>query len=910
MNATRWSGWVVCTALLVAATCTQASAENEACGAESIHLGPTESYDLKSPSYPSDVTTSLRCNWTITSARGAKIKLVIHDLRINHYTDSITIVNIRTPPNASSDYPLRHYREGKVQMVMSAGHVMGVQLLAKSHCLDDFDSACEGSRFWIEFSQVTRDASLRSECNNLSGMFLCDDHSICLSQNGRCDAIIDCPDQSDERNCPRSCPSNEYCANTSACLRRRYHCDGIPDCARGEDEKSCDVRHCPKDCSCQIRDASLSTNGLLIVNCSNNPNVTNVWNNLPRITKKLVMKKNNITDLKPGQLLDLPQLEQLNLEDNQLTTLKRGIFTGLRQLGLLKLNINNLNAIDEGVFQTLESLKVLRLDDNSITSLTAEMFEGLTSLTNVRLGNNRIGRLGANTFQHLGNLIGLDLAENRIATIEPDAFSGLVHLRSLELRDNLLTVLETDMFSHLKSMTVLTIEDNPWTVIERGAFNGLENIQILALIRLPKDVKDFTVDKHELEHMENLVHLVVDDQKMCCLLSYRPNGIRDSCILGGLQRDFTVSLSYFTCDRLMHNSVLRVFIWCLGISALIGNTFIIVWRLKMTDSGKRSQSVLILNLAVSDLIMGVYMLIIAGADAHFQDSFFLHVEEWRSGHLCNFAGFLSMLSSEASVFFITMISIDRFLCVVFPFGKKWLRLDSARVASMAMWGIALLISIPPLLLQDKIEGFYGLSDVCVGLPLIKSNRTSKKDDIHLFGIPGESFNTTVTESATPSRVFSVTVYLGINLVCCLIVLLCYMAIAFVVTVKLPSKKLQKRKDKEHRKKEMAMARRMLLIVGTDFFCWMPVILMGILSMSGAVDIPDETYAWVVVFVIPINSSINPYLYTFSNSNAVSLKCCKFRGPGSSVNSVKMKPLHSTDAKDVSQRCRSGTHTFL
>ena len=332
----------------------------------------------------------------------------------------------------------------------------------------------------------------------------------------------------------------------------------------------------------------------------------------------------------------------------------------------------------------------------------------------------------------------------------------------------------------------------------------------------------------------------------------------------------------------------------------------------MTDSGKRSQSVLILNLAASDLIMGAYMLIVAGADAYFQESYFLHQEAWRSGHLCNFAGFLSMLSSEASVFFITMISIDRFQCVVFPFGKKRLRFDTARAVSLAMWSIALLVSILPLLLQDKIEGLYGMSDVCIALPLRSSNWTDKQHNVALLNVDNNNFkyNRTVTESATPSRIFSVTVYLGINLLCCTVVLLCYLAIAFVVIVKLPSKKLHKRKDREHRKKEMAMARRMLLIVGTDFCCWMPVILMGILSMSGAVDIDNATYAWVVVFVIPINSALNPYLYTFSNSNAVSLNCFNCRKTGSSVNSVKMKPIPSSDTKDVSQRCRSGTHTFL
>ena len=63
--------------------------------------------------------------------------------------------------------------------------------------------------------------------------------------------------------------------------------------------------------------------------------------------------------------------------------------------------------------------------------------------------------------------------------------------------------------------------------------------------------------------------------------------------------------------------------------------------------------------------------------------------------------------------------------------------------------------------------------------------------------------------------------------------------------------------------QIKLAIRMALIVGTDFICWMPIIIMGLLSASGAVEIPADVYAWTAVFILPLNSSLNPYLYTFS-----------------------------------------------
>ena len=39
--------------------------------------------------------------------------------------------------------------------------------------------------------------------------------------------------------------------------------------------------------------------------------------------------------------------------------------------------------------------------------------------------------------------------------------------------------------------------------------------------------------------------------------------------------------------------------------------------------------------------------------------------------------------------------------------------------------------------------------------------------------------------------------------------------------------------------------------------------LGFMSATGSVEIPPDVYAWTAVFLLPLNSSLNPYLYTFS-----------------------------------------------
>ena len=66
--------------------------------------------------------------------------------------------------------------------------------------------------------------------------------------------------------------------------------------------------------------------------------------------------------------------------------------------------------------------------------------------------------------------------------------------------------------------------------------------------------------------------------------------------------------------------------------------------------------------------------------------------------------------------------------------------------------------------------------------------------------------------------------------------------------------------------DSTLAKRMMFIILTDFACWFPVIIISILALTGNLHDPTkQVYAWIAVFVLPINSSINPLLYTFSTS---------------------------------------------
>ena len=392
----------------------------------------------------------------------------------------------------------------------------------------------------------------------------------------------------------------------------------------------------------------------------------------------------------------------------------------------------------------------------------------------------------------------------------------------------------------------------------------------------------------------------VDDHRLCCFFET----LKD-CITLEPQPPL------FMCGSLMQNLLLRVSMWILGISALVGNLIALTWRIKeKTRSPTQAvQSFLIGNLAATDFFMGVYMIIIAGADLYYGNEYFVYSDQWRSGAMCRFAGFVSLLSSEGSVFFLTLISIDRVVSVVFPFSKFRLRPKSVKIVGAVLWMASAVLSITPIVLAGPESDFYDLSDVCIGLPLItrpssysvETNDASGADEPVANDAATQEFSLSVPQESKPAWYFSIVIFLGVNVVCFFIIALCYVFV--FAGIQRSAKRAHGRTGRRQRE-EARLAFRMAIIVGTDFICWTPVIIMGILSQTGAVVIPLEMYTWSVVFILPINSSLNPYLYTLHS--LLSARFGRKTDPGEQSVGQSMHDRPAEDRRNVPEPGTSGT----
>ena len=563
----------------------------------------------------------------------------------------------------------------------------------------------------------------------------------------------------------------------------------------------------------------------------------------------LSLKGNQLVTLDIAVFQNLTELVYLDLASNNLRSFRWGTFVNLVNLSHLYLHNNSLENLPKILFSKLHSLKELYLGNNTLLlSLDSTLFQGLSNLQVLYLRDIGIEKISARFFWDLSNLKALSLRHNRLTKLDRSQFQNMINLEVLYLNKNQLEALDLYLFRDTVNLHLLHLAENKLTNIP-----NLSNLKYLNYINLQNNSL-IMLDKNSFVNLSKHTEVVVSQPEICeCYVSAEIN-----CSA------LNVRSPYLTCDRLLSDRTLVVIMWLIGLNALCGNMFVLMWKKKKKDRNK-IQTFLLSNLAMSDFLMGIYMLLIASVDIYFGEYFPMQAEGWRKGATCRIAGTISIVSSEASVFFVTLISIDRFINIRFPFSHRKLAMKSTGIIVAVLWLTALTLGLVPSILAGANYKFYDNSNVCIGLPLAKlhlySNTVSKELPVQdEFGIRyGISRVQSVSLGEVDGMFFSSGLFLGLNCICYLVILLCYVEI--IRTVMKSSKRVGLSPEV---KEQVKMTAKVAAIVLTDFLCWAPVILLSVLVQAGVLTLPPSVFAWCVTVVLPINSAINPYLYTISH----------------------------------------------
>nr|KAG5697929.1 hypothetical protein BaRGS_026867 [Batillaria attramentaria] len=322
--------------------------------------------------------------------------------------------------------------------------------------------------------------------------------------------------------------------------------------------------------------------------------------------------------------------------------------------------------------------------------------------------------------------------------------------------------------------------------------------------------------------LDQLNEVYADNYKLCCPATLPAGFNLPQC------RAPTDEIS--SCDALLRSDVYRVLLAVFAALAVIGNLSSFVYRSFVNRvKSKLGFGVFVTHLCVSDFLMGVYLAVIGVADRLYQGTYLWNDLAWKNSAACKIAGFLSLLSSEVSAFIICLITLDRFLVLRFPFSHFHFQKTSANITCALVWIFGLILAVIPLLPMTSHWEFYSQTGICIPLPITRKY------------------------FAGSDYAFGVMIVLNF-----IVFLLIATGQAFIYwSIRSNSMSTS---DSTKKSKDLTIARRLFTVVLSDFLCWFPIGLLGLLAAND-VAIPGEVSVAMAIIVLPLNSALNPFLYT-------------------------------------------------
>uniref|UniRef100_A0A2K6ME52 Relaxin family peptide receptor 2 n=1 Tax=Rhinopithecus bieti TaxID=61621 RepID=A0A2K6ME52_RHIBE len=516
----------------------------------------------------------------------------------------------------------------------------------------------------------------------------------------------------------------------------------------------------------------------------------------------LSLKKNKIHSLPDKVFIKYTKLKKIFLQRNCIRHISRKAFLGLYNLQILYLNHNRITTLRPGIFKDLHQLTWLILDDNPITRISQRLFTGLNSLFFLSMVNNYLEALPKQMCAQMPQLNWVDLEGNRIKYLTNSTFLSCNSLTVLDLSGN---------------MIMENLSSNPLMYLHKNQFESLKQLQSLDLERIEIP----NINTRMFQPMKNLSHIYFKNFRYC---SYAPH-VR-------ICMPLTDGISSF--EDLLANNILRIFVWVIAFITCFGNLFVIGMR-SFIKAENTTHAMSIKILCCADCLMGVYLFFVGFFDIKYRGQYQKYALLWMESVQCRLLGFLAMLSTEVSVLLLTYLTLEKFLVIVFPFNNIRPGKRQTSVILICIWMAGFLIAVIPFWNEEYFRNFYGKNGVC--FPLYYD----QTEDVGSEG-------------------YSLGIFLGVNLLAFLIIVFSYIT----MFCSIQKTALQTTEVRNHFGREVAVANRFFFIVFSDAICWIPVFVIKILSLF-RVEIPDTMTSWIVIFFLPVNSALNPILYTLTTS---------------------------------------------
>ncbi|XP_042663942.1 neuropeptide FF receptor 1 [Tyto alba] len=283
-----------------------------------------------------------------------------------------------------------------------------------------------------------------------------------------------------------------------------------------------------------------------------------------------------------------------------------------------------------------------------------------------------------------------------------------------------------------------------------------------------------------------------------------------------------------------------IFLMC-----MIGNMlvcFIVVKNRQM----RTVTNMFILNLAISDLLVGIFCMPTTLVDNL--------ITGWPFDNtMCKMSGLVQGMSVSASIFTLVAIAVERFRCIVYPFRQK-LTLRKALVTIAIIWVLALLIMCPAAitLTVTREEHHFMVDTYNNSYPLYSCWEAWPETGMR--------------------RIYTTVLFSHIYVAPLALIVVMYARIAFKLFKSAAPAHGQEEPEGRRVSRRKAKVINMLIIVALFFtLSWLPLWTLMLLMDYGRLS--EGQLRLVTVYVFPFahwlaffNSSANPIIYGYFNEN--------------------------------------------
>ncbi|KAL5261154.1 hypothetical protein ACHWQZ_G007008 [Mnemiopsis leidyi] len=349
---------------------------------------------------------------------------------------------------------------------------------------------------------------------------------------------------------------------------------------------------------------------------------------------------------------------------------------------------------------------------------------------------------------------------------------------------------------------------------------------------------------------------------------------------------------------IIKSPVLSIVSWIIGISATFLNVIVFIKSLTKINEFecpfKLVNRCMILLISFGDLLVGIYLIVLSIVNVLLKDTYCRERFKWLTSGYCAAMGVVSSTGSQISLFAMVVLSLCRVITIrrfrPSTMGKKLSRLISIALTLLVLLPSFAIAYVPLLdMLEDFfVNGLYYDKSIrlFVGAPskqehiaILEEYYSKFRGDpnlpwstvrrlvrnmfsqtyggvnsvkLHFYGNDGVCLFKYFVTPEDPQAFYSLMILI-LNFICFVVITSSYILINLESISSRRALRLAKRKTNS------SLHRKLTMIILTDFFCWVPFIVVSGLHYFMIVD-ASHWYATFSIFILPINSVINPVLY--------------------------------------------------